>query len=256
MERNGDCKMGSRKERYEMKNAKYQFELFLKYKTIVHGISSKDFGSMKKKDGSLDCENIESFRKSLGITERAVCMKQIHSGTVALIENSTELRIPDTDGLITSKKHTPLAVITADCLPILFYDPDKEVIGIAHGGYKGLLNHIIEHTVEGFIVNFKSDPKDILVGIGPSIERDCYEVGFDLVEKFQEVFPSFENIFIEKDQKFSLDLRGIAQQCLVKAGILKEHIEIMDICTKCDPNFYSYRKGDGEERFVSIISLT
>ncbi len=152
-------------------------------------------------------------------------------------------------------KNIPLAVLTADCLPILFYDPKKEAIGIAHAGYKGLLNHIIENTVACFASNFKSDPKDIVVGTGPSIERDCYEVGVDLIEKFQKEFPGFENIFAEKEKKYFLDLRTIAQQCLVKEGILRENIEFMDICTKCDPNFYSYRGGDKEQRFASIISL-
>jgi len=239
-----------------MTDQKYQFKSFLPYEQIVHGISSKSDSSMKREDdGQIDREALGNFVKQLDITTDVVCMKQIHSGDVAVVEDAEKLIIFETDGLITQKKQIPLGVLTADCLPILFYDTKKEAIGAAHAGYKGLLNHVIEHTIQKFVSVFQSDPKDILVGIGPSIERDCYEVGMDLVEKFQEEFPSFDDIFIEKDQKFFLDLRGIAFQCLLKEGILQEHVEIMDICTKDDSNFYSYRGGDGDKRFVSIISL-
>lgn len=238
-----------------MSDEKFVFQSFLPYKNIIHGVSSQAFGSMKKEDGELDFDHLEAFRKSLRIGEKAVCMKQIHSGTVVVIEDATALRIPDTDGLITNKKQIPLALLTADCLPLLFYDPTKDGIGVAHAGYKGLLNDIIKHTIQKYVSIFKSDPQDIIVGIGPSIERDCYEVGEELVEKFQKKFPSFENIFVERNQKYYLDLRAIALQCLLKEGILKKHIEVMEMCTKDDPNLYSYRGGDSYKRFVSMISL-
>ncbi|HVA96429.1 MAG TPA: peptidoglycan editing factor PgeF [Candidatus Acidoferrales bacterium] len=234
----------------------YQFESFSQFKKITHGISTKEFGSIKNVESlQIDRDGLTKFAADLGITDAVVCMKQIHGGSVSIIENTNRLQISETDALITDKKHTPLAVLTADCLPILLYDPEKNVVGIAHAGYRGLLQHVIENTVKQLVTHFKSDPNDIIIGIGPSIERDCYEVGKELVQKFQEEFPSFDDIFAEKDGKYFLDLRKVAEQCLLKEGILKEHIEIMDVCTKCGPNFYSYRGGDGDKRFVSIISL-
>ncbi len=239
-----------------MSNPKYQFQSFLNYKDIVHGISSKAFMSMKRlDDNQIDTIALRNFEQTLEIYDPVVTMKQIHSGNVTVIENLKNKHLSDTDGMITNQLYTPLAVLTADCLPLMFYDPKQNVIAVAHAGYKGLLNHIIEHTIQQFVSDFKSDPKDIIAGIGPSIERDCYEVGKDRIEEFQKAFPEFKNIFIERDNKFYLDLRSVAQQCLVKEGILKEHIEVMNICTKHDPNFYSYRRGDKEKRFASIISL-
>ena len=240
----------------ELQNNSYGFKTFSRYASIKHGVSTRKFGSMKNHETKEpDRDALTKFAKIIDITDPIVCMKQIHSGNVSIIENTDILQISDTDGLVTNKKHIPLAILTADCLPILFFDPQKKVIGVAHAGYKGLLNHIIENTLSVFVSKFKSDPKDIIVGIGPSIETTCYEVGVELVEKFQEEFPSFEDIFIEKDQKYFLDLRGIAQQSLIKEGILDEHIEIMDVCTKDNKDFYSYRGGDGDMRFVSVISL-
>jgi len=239
-----------------MKNQQYQFESFSNFENIKYGISTREFGSMKNiETKEPDSEALTKFAKTIGITEPIVGMKQIHSGNVSIIENTDILGILDTDGLVTHKKHIPLAILTADCLPILLYDPKKEVIGVAHAGYKGLLHHIIENTVSTFVSSFKSDPKDIIVSIGPSIETTCYEVGEELIEKFQEEFPSLEDIFVERDQKYFLDLRGIARQNFVKVGILDEHIEIMDACTKDNKDFYSYRGDDGDNRFVSVISL-
>jgi len=239
-----------------MMDGKYVFDSFLQFPNIIHGISSKKDGSMKREDDKqIDREALSKFAKSVGITTDIVCMKQIHGGTVSLVENTQKLVIPETDSLITDKKNIPLAVLTADCLPIMFYDPTREAIGLAHAGYQGLLNHVIENTIHSLAANFKSRPHDIIVGIGPCIERNCYEVGEELIETFQKTFPSFENIFVEKKGKYYLDLRTIAEQALRKEDILKKHIEVMDICTKCDPNFYSYRGGDGDKRFVSLISL-
>ncbi len=239
-----------------MTNEKYQFHSFLTYKNIVHGISLKTLGSMKRQDDQqIDRKKLALFAKSLGINDKIICMRQIHSGTVSLIDDLDHLQISETDGLMSNKKHIPLAVLTADCLPILFFDPKNEAIGIAHAGYKGLLSHIIENMIHRFVSSFKSDPKDILVGVGPSIEMTCYEVGEELIDQFQKTFPKFKNTFVKKDGQFYLGLREIAEQCFEKEGILKENIEVMDICTKCDINFYSYRSGDKDGRFVSIISL-
>jgi polyphenol oxidase len=241
-----------------MSNERYQFHNLLSYPTIAHGVSSKTFGPMVKLTDGLESftASTVTFARSVGIDQPdIVCMNQIHSGKVYVVKNASRLTLPETDGLITSQKHLPLAVRTADCLPVLFYDPKNEVIGVAHAGYKGLLNNILENMIQRFVSDFKSDPKDILIGIGPSIEMKCYQVGDDRIEEFRKAFPAFKNMFTEKGGKFYLDLRAVAQQCLKKEGILKEHIEVMNICTKCDENFYSYRRGDRDIRFASVISL-
>lgn len=238
-----------------MINEKYHFHNLLRYKNIAHGISSQAFGSIKKDALAVDREKLTAFAKTIGITGDIVCMRQIHSCNVRVVDDTSDLRIQATDGLITNKKHLPITVLTADCLPVLFYDAKREVIGVTHAGYKGLLNHVLENTVKRFVSDFRSNPKDIIVGIGPSIETDCYEVGEDRIEEFRKVFPSFNNMFAKKGGKFYLDLRSVARQCLIKEGILDEHIEVMDICTKCNQNFYSYRRRDTYQRFASIISL-
>jgi len=238
-----------------MINEEYQFHNLLSYRTLAHGISSKKFGSMKKNESDVDREKLATFAKSVGITDEIVCMRQIHSGNVRIVSNASDLRIPETDALITNKKHVPLAVMTADCLPLVFYDPKNEVMGVAHAGYKGLLNDVIAHTIQRFIADFSSDPQDIIVGIGPAIEMMCYEVNEERIAAFDKAFPTCKNSSAQIGGKYFLNLQEVAQQCLIKEGILKEHIEIKNICTKCDKNFFSYRRGDTFERFISVVSL-
>ena len=160
----------------------FRFKSFSSYKNIKHGISTKEFGSMKDSNGRIDRENLNKFLSGLDIGPLAVCMEQLHGGNIAVVEDSSELLIKNVDGLITDKKNIPLAVITADCLPVLFFDQVKKVIGVAHAGRKGLEKEIIKNILQKFKTEFGSNAQDILAGIGPGIEKKCYEVDSILVD--------------------------------------------------------------------------
>lgn len=234
----------------------YTFDNLKLYPTITHAISTKAFGTMKKEDGSIHHANMMKFGLTAGVKSLAIAMGQIHSGNVAIVENEREIVVPNIDGLITNNKKLALAVVTADCLPILLYDPHKDVIAVVHAGSKGLLKDIIRNMMMRLIVEFGSDPKSIVVGIGPAIEQKCYEVGLDLIEQYKEALPSFKKIIEEKDGKYYLDLRAVAVQSLMKEGILEKNIEVADLCTKCNSDtLYSYRNGDTNGRFVSLIGF-
>ncbi|MGI8420605.1 MAG: peptidoglycan editing factor PgeF [Candidatus Levyibacteriota bacterium] len=233
----------------------YKIEILNHYPRIKHAISTKAFGSMKKEDGSLNFANLLKFAKTQNFPSMPICINQVHGTTIAVIENNRELILPKTDGMITNKKGLPLTIVTGDCLPILFYDPKNEVIGVAHAGRKGLAAGIIARILSHLQSTFEVNPKDIIIGVGPSIEKNCYEVDEGIINEFQTGFPDFTDIFSQKEKRYFLDLRAVAMQSLLKEGILKQHIEISDICTKCDERFYSYRRGDRRKVFASVISL-
>lgn len=224
------------------------------YTAISHAISTKAFGSMKKPEGGVHHANLLKFAKSQNFPSIPICMHQVHGKLVAVVENDRQLVIDATDGLVTNKKGIPLAILTADCLPILFFDPENHVIGATHAGRRGLAAGVIHNTIHTMHERFDVDPKNIVVGIGPSIEKRCYEVSEEIAMEFAKLFPNKE-VYEEKNGTFYLDLREVAVQSLVKEGILRVNIEVSDICTKCDDDFYSYRAGDENGRFVSVISL-
>jgi len=211
----------------------FKFKNLSKHKNIVHGISTRKFGSMKNEDGSINKKNLKNFLESLGLAKNSVSMGQIHSGNVEIVSTNTKTIFKNTDGLITNRKDIFLCVLTADCLPVLFYNPKNKIIGIAHCGRKGLQNKIIENIIDKFKSVFGSDPKNIIVGIGPGIEKKCYEVDGKLI-----------------------DIIKIATESLLRTGIRQKNIEIIDICTKCNMReFYSYRGGNKYKRFASVICL-
>lgn len=210
----------------------YKFENF-KSNNILHGISTRKFGTMKNEDGSVNRRNLKNFLKSLNTPEDVVCMGQVHGSRVEVIDNIKQLLIDGTDGLITDQKNLSLCILTADCLPILFYDKKRIVIGVAHGGYKGLKAGIINNMLTKLQNEFNSNPDDIIVGVGPGIEKKCYEVGGEMI-----------------------DIRQIANEQLLSLGIKEENIKNIDHCTRCDSEkFYSYRGGDKTDRFATVISL-
>jgi polyphenol oxidase len=210
-----------------------RFNIFSEYKNIAHAVSTRDFGSMKNTDNTLNKENLKKFLTFLNLSSNAVAMNQVHGGNVAVIDDNSGSLIENTDGLVTSQKNVPLCVVTADCLPLIFYDPEKMAVGVAHAGRRGLAAGVISQTIEKFITKFNSNPKKILVGIGPGIEKKCYEVDGEFV-----------------------DIRAMATADLIEKDIEEKNIENIDICTKCDTdNFFSYRGGDGTRRFATVIAL-
>lgn len=226
------------------------------YPTISHGVSTKVYGTMKKEDHTIHHANVLKFAKSADIKGVVICMDQVHSGNVALIENDRELVIPKTDGLVTKNKNIALGVVTADCIPILFYDPIHEAIGVTHAGSKGLLKNIIGNSVKAFVTNFDTNPQDLIVAIGPSIEQKCYTVGRELIDLYKTAFAHYSSVYIEGNGTFFLDIRSVAVQDLLHEGIFKENIAVSPTCTKCSTDkFYSYRGGDTTNRFISLISL-
>ncbi len=172
-------------------------------------------------------------------------LMQIHSDIVVnvcdLSENIEKAR---GDALISGSKGVNLGVYTADCIPILLADVNGSAIGIVHSGWRGTLSSIVEKTIIKLGENFGVVPENIVSVMGPSISGDCYEVGTDVAELFYREFER-NNDFLKKSDsdKSLLDLRLANKYMLMESGV--SQVEIIDICTRCNSDFNSYR-GDGK----------
>jgi len=185
---------------------------------------------------------------------------QTHSDNIKIItqketrgwENLSDA-IENCDALITDVKGVVLCILTADCVPILLYDRQKEVVAAVHAGWKGTKAHIASKTVQKMIEHYGCNPEEIMAGIAPSIGRCCYEVGEEVAEHF---FDTPEG-FTKKGEKYMLDLPLINKQQLLASGLKEENIEMSHICTACDTErFFSYRKEQGcTGRFMSMIGI-
>lgn len=161
--------------------------------------------------------------------------------------------IEDCDALITNQKDVVLTILTADCVPILLFDPIHNIIAAVHAGWKGSKLMIVKKTIDKMSQVFGSKPKDIIAGIGPSIGICCYEVDKDVAQHFRHI----PHAYIPKQKKYMLNLPYINQQQLIQSGVKEEHIEMSNICTSCKVDrFFSYRQENGcSGRFMSLIAL-
>ena len=215
-------------------------------------------------------ENFDRVAQVLGTKkENIVCSDQTHTDTLRIVtENDAgkgvvrERDYTDVDGLITREKGIVLATFFADCVPLFFVDPVKEVIALSHSGWRGTVAEIGKKTVERMQGEFGCDPSDIRAAIGPSICRDCYEVSSDVVCAFKTLFSgqefyrennAFAQVFYQKDErqkqegKYQLDLWKANELILRSAGILPEHLDITDVCTAHNPDYlFSHRITNGK----------
>ncbi len=186
---------------------------------------------------------------------KVACVDENHRGCGAKDHSSSILGV---DGLITDKKDITLVVLSADCVPILFFDPVSNVIATAHSGWKGTLQHISAVVISTMAEKYHSNPRDIHVHLGPSIRKCCYEVNEAVAFPMMEQFGSrvLMKRFYAKD-RYLLSLQDCIIQDLQKCGIEQNHIDDCGVCTGCHvPLIFSHRKEHGKTgRLAGAIRL-
>ncbi|NOH04179.1 MAG: peptidoglycan editing factor PgeF [Chloroflexi bacterium] len=161
------------------------------------------------------------------------------------------------DIIFTDNPEVTLFMRYADCVPLLFHDPKRHVIGIAHAGWMGTVKGVAEASIKGMQERYGSNPADVVVGIGPSIGVDHYEVGEDVAARFREKFGSdSERVLQTQNGSAYLDLWTANVIQLQNAGV--EHIQVSGLCTACNLNdWFSHRAEKGKTgRFGALMALT
>ncbi len=218
-------------------------KLLERYDNIVHG-----FGTVR--DSLLDIQN--ACKPLFGGANPALIQaEQVHDAKVAIVHNNIytgSAPIRNMDGLITRDMDTVVIVRSADCIPILIYDPVKKVCGAIHAGRRSITKGIVENAVQMFKGRFSSQVENLLVVLGPAICKDHYQVD----QKTQDIFVSVTGIAQEKGV---IDLTGAVVQKLEKLGLPKKNLDVIDICTFEHEDFHSYRQKKTEQRQYSYIGL-
>lgn len=197
-------------------------------------------------------ENFRRIGEAIGFDSgRLVFSNQIHETRICKVtEEDCAKVMTHMDGLATNVKGVPLYTGYADCVPLFFYDPKEEVIGLAHSGWRGTVGRIGAKMVKFLETEYGSRKENLLAAIGPSICRDCYEVSEDVALEFSRELKghSKEEFLDQKENgKYQLDLWKANEIILLEAGILPEHLDITDICTCCNPDLlFSHRASHGK----------
>lgn len=220
-------------------------------------------------------------RRRLRSKIELITVRQTHSDIIHLVSEVPKMPLTG-DGLITSTPGILLAVLTADCLPVILVDTKNGGVGVFHAGWRGTVKRIVEKGVGEMQKHFGSRPRDIKAAIGPGIRGCCYEVGPELVESFQSQFEYADELFREmKDRneiherypllfltarapghselpkKIFLDLAEANRRQLMDAGVTKKNIVDLGLCTACRVDlFFSHRAEKGKTgRMMATVGI-
>jgi YfiH family protein len=257
----------------------FEFERLSKFRSIKHFISSNinknehgltndfDISLNTNKDHKTISENRKKLAETLGISpENFVMQKQVHGNIVKIVDSGHRGRgvhdyhdsLPDSDAMITDRPGICLFLFAADCVPVICFDPVKKVIGAAHSGWKGTVKKIAVKTVELMHTSFSCNFNDILIGIGPSITVDNYEVGQNVVDAVLEAFGTTEGYMRLNDKtgNYHFDLQYAVSKQLTDIGIKQNNIELSDLCTYDRQDLFFSARKNNTGRFGAGIMLT
>lgn len=233
------------------------------FSTRIGGVSQGIFDSLnlgmnRGDDEAHVKENWRRFLKACDIdNEQFVCGKQVH-GNYVHVATKDILRpaygpgwMAEADGYVTNEVNVPLAIFTADCVPVLLEDYDGKVVGAVHCGWRSTVADIEKETIDK-MVSLGASLERICISIGPAICKKCFQVGSEVIEAVDNLLEGdYKDKFYHKDNdnegKYYLDLRGVVKQRFIELGVSEDNIEISSECTMCQPErYWSHRYTCGE----------
>jgi len=194
--------------------------------------------------------NRELFLKELGITEDQLAIpRQIHSSIVMRADRPGIY--PECDGLVTDSPGVFLSVSTADCIPLLIFEKERNVVAAVHSGWRGTVAAITRQAVRKMVEEYGADPRAMGAYIGPAASVCCYAVSPDVASQFD---PRFVR---EMAGKTHVDLKGAVLNQLLSVGVPSAAIDVNPLCTISEPSlFHSYRRdGAKSGRMMGVIGL-
>lgn len=237
----------------------HQFDLLKDEKGVKHGVIYRIGGVSKPPFDSLNTsftvgdqedrvkDNLEMIEKAFNLKSLQL-MHQVHGKMVLQVDQKLNQE-PVCDGMATTAKGLALAARHADCQPAIFFDPILKALSVVHCGWKGNVQNIYRETVELMKKAFGSDPKNLLVCIGPSLGPGRSEF-IHYKKEFPESFWKFQF----KPTYF--DLWELSTEQLMACGVLKHHIEVAKRCTYEEKDlFFSYRRDRETGRNLTFASL-
>ena len=216
------------------------------------GYSSGIYTSLNCGNGSEDSPKCVSKNQGrvadyLGVASDALLtLYQVHSNeTLEVVEPWTGADRPKADAMVTNTPGLALGVLTADCAPVLFANPEAKVIGAAHAGWQGAISGVIENTVKA-MNTLGAETQSITAVIGPCIGQLNYQVGPEFRDRFVSADAHYEIFFIPSNDStrkdhWQFDLKGFVESRLITAGV--QAVSTIGLCSYAIPeNFFSYRR--------------
>ena len=257
-------------QRSEILAAKHGFS------TRLGGVSKNEYESLnlgmnRGDDRDKVKENWRRFMEAAEIPDVPfVCGKQVHGNNVHIATNVDARpaygpgELIEADGYVTAEKNLPLAIFTADCVPVLMEDASAGVIGAIHCGWRSTVADI-ESVAVTKMCELGASAENIRIAIGPAIERCCFEVGPEVIEAVDGLLGgsggadtnSTDFYNLKDNGKYMLDLKGVVRCRFMQLGIVPLNIDMVGGCTLCDPKLYYSHRRAGMKRgsLASMICM-
>ena len=241
----------------------YQSALLNSWNGICHGFSARVGGVSNSPYNTLNLglsvgdipenvhKNRELFFQALkSDPQQSAQGIQVHGNTIQIVDHPGTFE--SADALITTQKNIPLVIKTADCAPVILFEPEQRVVAAVHAGWQSVVKGILENTIRIMTENFNCKPEIIKCAIGPSIRSCCYEVKNDVSRRFPD------DVILWENNKSYLDIPKAIQVRLVDQGIQIENIDDSQLCTACNEKlFFSHRRDKGKTgRMMTAVYLT
>jgi len=203
-----------------------------------------------------DAETVNINRSSLkqlaGYPDEPLWLQQVHGS--AIVDAGVANRLAEADASFATTSHTTCAVMTADCLPVLFCDKQGQAVAAAHAGWRGLVGGVLEATLQRLCLELSCPASQILAWLGPAIGSQAFEVGDEVREAFTAQHDVSSAFISNRDGHWLMDIYAVARQRLTVAGV--DDISGGQYCTYTDQQrFFSYRREATCGRMASLIWL-
>lgn len=250
-----------------------QFPHFIESGLKAHGITTRQGGVSEGALSSLNMgrrtldspehiiENQRRVAEALGVSPGSfVFSDQVHGVRIQAVNPGNRAQpVLETDALMTDASEITLSTLYADCMPILLYDPVRQVIGMAHAGWRGTAQAIGEKLVVSMAAHYGSKPGDMLGALGPAIGACCFEVGEEVVSAFKALDALSEDALwlYSSGGKPHVNLAAINRILLIEAGLRSDAVKTASLCTHCNPDLlYSHRRDQGNTgRMAALMAL-
>ena len=227
---------------------------------IRHAFTTRANGLGRRSKGAKMPDDWNVVATAFGTnTYRVVTVDQVHGENIVKVDalNYQNVRTVHADAMITDVPELAIGVETADCVPVLFFDPAKPAVGAVHAGWRRTVKKIVQKAINRMSEEYGSEPSRMIAAIGPAIGPECYEVDEPVMGAVREAFSFWEEVTAPLgNDRWSLDLAKANRMELMQIGLLDKNIHSVGMCTACRKDlFYSYRAEGRTGRMLSVIML-
>jgi hypothetical protein len=227
---------------------------------IKHAFTTRKNGQGARNNGIKSPEDWRAVAEAFKIDpERVITVSQVHGENIVNVDmqNYRSMRSTQADAMITSAAGLALGVETADCVPVLLFDPATPAVAVVHAGWRSTVKKIVQKAVRRMQEAFGSDPSRMMAAIGPAIGPECYEVDEPVMGPVREAFSFWKEVTTPRGKdRWGLDLVKASKIELVQAGLAGGNIHAVGLCTSCRKDlFYSFRAEGRTGRMLSVIMI-